>query len=105
MRSHSGASSRDIQIAAGADKGPNGMTVKLMLKVCSVAALVLLVGLGLGPESWQPRSGLGWELDHFVGYFVFTVLFCLAWPRPVVVGGALIPFAMALEALQAFTPD
>ena len=81
------------------------MTVKLLLKVCSVAALVLLVFLALGPAKWQPRSGLGWELDHFVGYFVFTLMFCLAWPWPLVVGGALMAFAVLLEGLQAFMPD
>jgi VanZ family protein len=81
------------------------MTIKLMLKVCSVVALVLLVFLALGPATWQPRSGLGWEMDHFVGYFVFTSLFCLAWPQPLVVGGALIAFAVLLENLQALLPD
>ena len=80
------------------------MTVKLMLKVCSVGALVLLVFLALGPAKWQPRSGIGWEYDHFFGYFVFTLLFCLAWPRPLVVGGALMAFAVLLEGLQAFYP-
>ena len=49
------------------------MTVRLMLKVCSVAALVLLVFFALGPAKWTPRSGLGFEFDHFVGYFVFTL--------------------------------
>jgi VanZ family protein len=81
------------------------MTIKLMLKVCSVAALVLLVFIGLGPANWQPRSGLGWEIDHFVGYFVITLMFCLAWPRPLVVAGALVAFAALLEALQGVTPD
>jgi VanZ family protein len=81
------------------------MTAKLMLKVCSVAALVLLVFLALGPAKWQPRSGIGWEYDHFFGYFVFTLLFCLAWPRPLVVGGALMSFAVLLEGLQSFLPD
>jgi VanZ family protein len=76
-----------------------------MLKVCCVAALVLLVFVGLGPATWQPRSGIGWEIDHFVGYFVLTLIFCLAWPRPVVVGGALMVFAVLLEGLQAFMPD
>jgi VanZ family protein len=75
------------------------MTVKLLLKVCSVAALVLLVFLALGPAKWQPRSGLGFEFDHFVGYFVFTLVFCLAWPRPLVIGAALT------ENLQSFLPD
>jgi len=81
------------------------MTIKLMLKVCCLAALVLLVFIGLGPPNWTPRSGLGWEIDHFTGYFVITLVFCLAWPRPVVVGGALVVFAGLLEALQAIPPD
>jgi VanZ family protein len=81
------------------------MSIKPMIKVCSVAALVLLVFAALGPAKWLPRSGLGWQLDHFVGYFAFTLMVCLAWPRAVVVGGALMTFAVLLEALQAFTPD
>ena len=81
------------------------MTIKLMLRICSVAGLVLLVLVGLGPATWAPRSGLGWEIDHFVGYFVFTLMCCLAWPRPLVVGGALMAFAVLLEGLQALPPD
>ena len=81
------------------------MTAKLMLKVCSVAALVLLAFIALGPAEWTPRSGLGWEIDHFAGYFALTLMFCLAWPRPLVVGGALMAFAVLLEGLQAFTAD
>ena len=34
-----------------------------------------------------------------------TIIVCLAWPRPLVVGGALMVFGSALEGLQAFTPD
>jgi formate hydrogenlyase subunit 3/multisubunit Na+/H+ antiporter MnhD subunit len=81
------------------------MTIKLMPKVCSVAALVVLPFIALGPAEWTPRSGLGWEIDHFVGYFVITSMFCLAWPRPLVVAGALVAFASLLEALQAIPPD
>ena len=87
------------------NNGPHRMTVRLMLKVCSVAALVLLVFIALGPAKWTPRSGLGFQFDHFVGYFFFTLLFCLAWPRPLVVGGGLMAFAVLLEGLQAFLPD
>ena len=87
------------------NNGPARMTIKLMLKVCSVAALVLLTFVALGPATWQPRSGIGWEIDHFVGYFIFTLMFCIAWPRPLVVGGALMVFAVLLEGLQAFMPD
>jgi VanZ family protein len=81
------------------------MSIKLMLKVCSVAVLFLLVFAALGPANWVPRSGLGWRIDHFVGYFALTLTFCLAWPRPLVVGGALMALAVLLEGLQAFTPD
>ena len=78
---------------------------KGVLKACCLAVLVVLLFVGLGPARWQPRSGLGWEIDHFAGYFVITSMFCIAWPRPLVVGGALMIFAVALEALQAFMPD
>ena len=81
------------------------MTIKLMLKILCVAAIVLLVFVGLGPAQWQPRSGLGWEIDHFVGYFVLTLMCCIAWPRPLVVGVALMVFAVLLEGAQAFMPD
>ena len=52
-----------------------------------------------------PRTALGWQIDHFLGYFAITSMFCLAWPRPFVVGGALMAVAAALEGLQALTPD
>ena len=81
------------------------MTVKLMLKLCSVAVLVLLVFAALGPAKWVPRTGLGWQVDHVIAYFGFTSMFCLAWPRPQVIGGALMALAALLEGLQAFTPD
>jgi VanZ family protein len=81
------------------------MTIKLLAKICSVAALVLLVIAALGPAKWAPRSGFGWEIDHFLGYFAITSLVCFAWPRPFVVGGALMAGGALLEGLQAFTPD
>jgi VanZ family protein len=81
------------------------MTIRLMAKFCSVVVIALLVILALGPASWQPRSGLGWEIDHFVGYFVITLMVCFAWPRPFVVGGALMVVSGLLEGLQYFTPD
>jgi len=74
-------------------------------KVCSMAIMVLLVIGALGPAGWTPRTALGWQIDHFVGYFVITLLVCFAWPRPFLVGGFLIAAAFLLEGLQAFTPD
>ena len=74
-------------------------------KVCCVPIMVLLVIAALGPEKWAPRTALGWQIDHILGYFGITLFFCFAWPRPFVVGGVLVAVAALLEALQAFTPD
>jgi VanZ family protein len=74
-------------------------------KACCVPIMVLLVIAALGPEKWAPRTHLGWQFDHFIGYFGLTVFFCFAWPRPFVVGGAFMVVAALLEGLQAFTPD
>ena len=82
------------------------MSIKSPIKIAGATVLVLLLLFcALGPAKWQYRTGLGWQIDHVVGYFGFTVMFCLAWPRPIVVGGALMAAAMLLEALQALTPD
>ena len=75
-------------------------------KIGSVAVLAfLLLFAALGPAKLQYRTGLGWQIDHVVGYFVFTMGFWFVWPRPFIIGGALMLVAMLLEALQAVTPD
>ncbi len=73
-------------------------------KVCSGILMVLLVIGALGPANWTPRTALGWQFDHLLGYFAITLLVCYAWPRPFVVGGVLIAVAVLLEGLQAFSP-
>jgi hypothetical protein len=82
------------------------MSKKSIAKIsgAGILALVLLF-CALGPAKLQIRTGLGWQFDHVIGYFGFTVMFCLAWPRPFVVGAALAAAAFLLEALQALTPD
>ena len=74
-------------------------------KVCSMAIMVLLVIGALGPAEWTPRTALGWQIDHFLGYFAITLFVCFAWPRPLMVGGLITAAAALLEGLQAFTPD
>jgi VanZ family protein len=81
------------------------MSSKPIIKVCSVAAFILLAVLALGPSKMVPRSELGWEFDHFFAYFALTLMFCLVWPRPLVIGAAFVVLAALLEGLQAFTPD
>jgi hypothetical protein len=89
--------------------GVSGSVTSRKVKAAKVGGVMVLVLLllfaALGPAKLQYRTGLGWQTDHVVGYFGFTLLFCLAWPRPLIVGGALMAAAMALEALQALTPD
>jgi VanZ family protein len=74
-------------------------------KVCSGAIMILLVIAALGPAKWAPRTELGWQFDHFIGYFGITLFVCLAWPRPFVVGGVIMAVGALLEGLQALTPD
>ena len=74
-------------------------------KACCVPIVVLLVVAALGPEKWAPRTHLGWQFDHFIGYFGITLFVCFAWPRPFMVGGVFAAVAALLEVLQAFTPD
>src|SRR6516164_8748079 len=82
------------------------MSIKPKTKAFGVAVLVLLIIFAaLGPAKWQLRTGLGWQFDHFFGYFGFTLLICLAWPRALLVAGSVIAFAALLEAMQALTPD
>jgi VanZ family protein len=76
-----------------------------MTRFCSALAVALLVFSALGPTKWQLRTRLGWQIEHFLGYFAVTSIVCLAWPRPLVVGGTLMAVAGLLEGLQRFTPD
>jgi hypothetical protein len=71
------------------------------MKICSSPGRDVSLDYGSG----LVRTGLGWQVDHVIGYLGFTLMFCFAWPRPVIVGAALILAAIPLEALQALTPD
>src|SRR5215470_18164137 len=66
--------------------------MRVLMKFCSFAVICFLVYVHLGPARWQPpRTGLGWQLDHFLGYFAATSIVWLGWPnRPFVVGGFLM---------------
>ena len=73
--------------------------------LCSIAAMALLVFAHLSPAKWKPRTGLGGSIDHFLAYFAVTLIVYLAWPRPLVVGAALMGVSALLEGLQHFTVD
>jgi VanZ family protein len=67
-----------------------------------VAAIVLATLL---PTKWVPRTGLGWENEHFIVYFAATIILSLASRKPYVIAIALTLFAGVLEACQGLTPD
>jgi VanZ family protein len=70
-----------------------------------VIILIAAVVATLIPANMQLRTGLHWQVEHFLVYFVATNIFCLAWPRPFIVAGVMIVFSAVLEALQGLTPD
>ena len=74
-------------------------------RLCAVLALSVLVvaSLLLPPSVEQMRSG-HWAVEHFLAYFAAVPIICLAWPRPFLVGAALIPSAALLEVLQCLSP-
>ncbi len=59
----------------------------------------------LAPAAWQVRSGLHYLIEHFIAYFVVTLIICLAWPRPVILAATLMALAGLLEAGQGLTAD
>jgi VanZ family protein len=75
------------------------------IRIGGVIAIGLLMYASLSGAAAQPRTVLGWELEHFIGYFLVTLIVCFAWPRPWVVAAALVVVAGLLEGLQALTPD
>jgi hypothetical protein len=82
------------------------MTIKLLTKVCSVVGVALLAIASLVPANWLLLFRTGhWGIEHFLAFFAVTLIVCLAWPRPFVVGVALMAAAALLEGLQALTPD
>jgi hypothetical protein len=83
----------------------SGWTHRVII-FCGLALLALLVLASLIPAKWQIlRTGLGWQSDHFIGFFVATSVVCSAWPRPLLIGPILMAAAALLEGLQALTPD
>ena len=73
-----------------------------LLGATAVAALAMAALL---PSKWVPRTGLGWQVEHFLIYFATMIVLCIAWRRPYIVAVSLVAFSGLLEALQGLTPD
>jgi hypothetical protein len=75
------------------------------LRLAGVVLLIAIAVAALIPTGWQVRSGLHWLIEHFLAFFAVTLLFCVAWRRPMRVAAVMLPLALAIETLQALTPD
>ena len=82
------------------------LTKRKSLALLALALIIAaIVFASLAPVGWQMRFGLHWLVEHFLVFFALTMLVCLVWPKPMIVAGVLVPFAVLLEAAQALTPD
>ena len=70
-----------------------------------VALLAAIVVATFVPAAWQVRLGLHWLAEHFLAYFILTLVFSIATRKPMAVAAALVPIAIVLESLQALTAD
>ena len=73
--------------------------------ILGATAVASIVMAALLPTKWVPRTGLGWEFEHFSTYLVTTFALCIALKRPVLIASSLLLFSGILEWLQNFTPD
>jgi VanZ family protein len=80
---------------------PAGLTIALW----SVAATAALGAATLVPSDWVPRTGLGWQYEHFFAYCIAAACLSTVSPRPSAVAICLALLAVALEGLQGLTPD
>ena len=74
------------------------------IALCGAVVLIAAVVASLIPANMQIRTGLHWQVEHFLVYFLATSIVCLAWPRPFIVAGVMIAVSALLEALQGLTP-
>ena len=76
-----------------------------LIGLLGAAAFAALVMAALLPTKWVPRTGLGWQVEHFSIYFATTLILCITFPSPYVVPISVIVSSAILEALQVLTPD
>ena len=76
-----------------------------LIRLLGAAAFAAVAMAALLPTKWVPRTGLGWQVEHFSIYFATTLVLCIAFPRPYIVAISVIVSSAILEALQGLTPD
>jgi len=74
-------------------------------RLLGATTLTALALASLLPTGLVPRTGLGWQTEHFLAYLFTATVLCIAWPRPPIVAISLIVVSALLESLQGLTPD
>jgi hypothetical protein len=72
------------------------MITEMGLKISGVAAVAALAFISLCPANWVPHTVLNFGLEHFLAFFVVTLILCLAWPQRLLVGAVLAAIGMLL---------
>ena len=74
--------------------------------IAAWAAIAFIAYATLSPIQARPQTSSSADLDHVVAFAVVGLLFCLAYPRQVVlVCFIVLGSAVLLECLQTLTPD
>ena len=82
------------------------MTTSRVLRILAWLLLIGLVVVTIGPIEWRPVSPLPTQLERAVALAIIGFVFALAYPRHLLLVGALVLGATALlEALQLVEPS
>ncbi len=56
------------------------------IRFCGVMAMAMVIFASLLlPAEWERLRTGHWLMEHFLAYFVASLVICLGWPRPFVV--------------------
>jgi VanZ family protein len=80
-------------------------SVRRLGTFCGAILVAAVAADSLVPVAWQVRTGLHYLIEHFLAYFVVTIVFCVALQKPFVMACIFMAFPSIVEGLQGFTPD
>lgn len=76
------------------------------IRFWGVIALGLIIFTSvLLPARWEQLRSGHWAIEHFVTYFIATLMVYLGWGRPLVVASAFVAAGALLEGLQSLSPN
>ncbi len=79
-----------------------------LLRTAFITALIIIMGLSLMPNAYDPILSVWDKAKHFAAFFLLMALFTKAWPnRPALLTKCflLLLYGLLVECLQTLTPD